>query len=136
MQKQTFTVNFPVKRYRVSPRLEILCRALLTFFSVDNIELSKSQALRVFNVLEIRLSGIYAGSSRDSLVGTGRGKYSLADIGAWPWVKGWKFSGFSEEEMGKFPHLLAWIERISQRPAVKRGIGEKYVMPEAVLPDF
>lgn len=28
--------------------------------------------------------------------------------------------------MKPFPHLLKWIERIAERPAVKRGIGEKY----------
>jgi len=28
--------------------------------------------------------------------------------------------------MKPFPHLLKWIERIAERPAVKRGIGERY----------
>lgn len=28
--------------------------------------------------------------------------------------------------MKPFPHLLKWIERIAERPAVKRGVGEKY----------
>lgn len=28
--------------------------------------------------------------------------------------------------MDEFPHLLKWIDRIAERPAVKRGIGEKY----------
>ena len=28
--------------------------------------------------------------------------------------------------MEGFPHLLKWIERIAERPAVKRGTGEKY----------
>ena len=41
-------------------------------------------------------------------------------------MKGWKFSGFTEEEMESFPHLLKWIDRIAARPAVQRGIGEKY----------
>lgn len=35
-------------------------------------------------------------------------------------------SGFSQEDMKPFPHVLKWIDRIAQRPAVKRGIGEKY----------
>jgi glutathione S-transferase len=28
--------------------------------------------------------------------------------------------------MKEFPHLLKWIDRIAARPAVQRGIGEKY----------
>jgi hypothetical protein len=31
---------------------------------------------------------------------------------------------------------LGWISRNAERPAVKRGVGEKYAMPEAKLPDF
>lgn len=30
--------------------------------------------------------------------------------------------------MDQFPHLLKWIDRIAQRPAVQRGIGDKYQM--------
>ena len=86
----------------------------------------KNETLRVFGVLEIQLSGKYTGQERDYLAGNGRGKYSVADIGTWPWVKIWKFSGFTEEEMKPFPHLLKWIERIAKRPAVQRGTGEKY----------
>lgn len=102
------------------------------------MEFSRNQALRVFDVLEIRLSGRHStdGRSREYLVGSGAGKYSIADMGVWSWVKGWKFSGFSAEEMSKFPCLLEWINRISQRPAVKRAVGEKYDMPDGILPDF
>lgn len=86
----------------------------------------RNEVLRVFGVLEIRLSGKYTGEPREYLAGNGKGKYSVADIGTWPWVKGWKKSGFTEEEMKPFPHLQKWIERIAERPAVKRGISEKY----------
>jgi len=86
----------------------------------------KNETLRVYGVLEIRLSGIYAGGPRDYLVGKGKGKYSVADIKTWPWVKGWERTGFTQEEMKPFPHLLKWIDRIAARPAVQRGIGEKY----------
>lgn len=84
------------------------------------------ETLRVFGVLEIHLSGKYTGEPKDYLAGKGKGKYSVADIGTWPWVKGWSFGGFTEEEMSAFPHLLKWIDRIAARPAVQRGIGEKY----------
>ena len=52
----------------------------------------------------------------------------MADIGTWTWVKGWERSGFTKDEMQAFPHLLKWIERIRERPAVKVGTGEKYEM--------
>jgi glutathione S-transferase len=102
------------------------------------MEFSRNQALRVFNVLEIRLSNQYSVEQkpRDYLVGAGVGKYSIADMGVWPWVKGWKFSGFSDKEMSKFPCLLEWIDRVGQRPAVKRAVGEKYNMPDGELPPF
>lgn len=81
----------------------------------------------MYGVLEIQLSGIYTGgTTRDYLAGAGKGKYSVADIKAWTWVKGWERSGFTDEEVKPFPNLLKWIDRIAQRPAVQRGIGEKY----------
>ena len=90
----------------------------------------RNETLRVYGVLEIHLSGRYTGSPREYLAGKGKGKYSVADIGTWPWVKGWEFSGFTKEEMSAFPHVLEWIARIAERPAVKRGIGEKYQLPK------
>jgi len=90
------------------------------------IERFRKETLRVFGVLEIRLSGIYTGETREYLAGKGKGKYSVADIGTWTWVKNWQRSGYTEEDFKAFPHLLQWIERIAQRPAVKRGTGEKY----------
>lgn len=39
-------------------------------------------------------------------------------------------TGFTEEEMAPFPHLLKWIDRIAERPAVKRGTGDKYSIPK------
>jgi len=90
------------------------------------IERFRNETLRVYGVLEIRLSGKYTGEPREYLAGKGKGKYSVADIGTWPWVKGYSFSGFTDEDMKPFPHLLKWIERIAERPAVKTGTGEKY----------
>jgi glutathione S-transferase len=86
----------------------------------------KNETLRVYGVLEIRLSGKYTGEPREYLAGKGKGKYSVSDIGTWPWVKGWKQTGFTDEEMKDFPHLLQWIDRIAAREAVQKGIGEKY----------
>jgi len=86
----------------------------------------RNETLRVYGVLEIQLSGKYTGSPREYLAGNGKGKYSVADIGTWPWVKGWERTGFTKEEMAPFPHLLQWVDRIAERPAVQKGIGEAY----------
>ncbi len=80
-------------------------------------------------MLEIHLSGKYTGSTRDYLAGHGRGKYSIADIGTWPWVQHLKVEMYTQEQRDGFPHVLKWIDRLAERDAVKRGIGEKYALP-------
>jgi len=88
----------------------------------------RNETLRVYGVLEIQLSGKFSadGQPKDYLAGNGKGKYSVADIGTWPWVKVWERSGFTKEEMNEFPNVLKWIDRIAERPAVKKGISDKY----------
>ncbi|PYI25691.1 glutathione S-transferase [Aspergillus indologenus CBS 114.80] len=97
----------------------------------------KAETLRIYNVLELRLSdGLAGGDAREYLAGAGRGTYSIADINAYPWVRAWSTSTITEEEMGQFPHLKKWIQRIEARPAVLRGIGDQYdeeVHPELLL---
>ncbi|KAH7378885.1 glutathione S-transferase-like protein [Cadophora sp. MPI-SDFR-AT-0126] len=90
------------------------------------IERFRKETARVFGVLEIRLSGKYTDEPRDYLAGKGKGKYSVADIGTWAWVKNYSASGYTEEEMKAFPHMVKWVDRIAERPAVKRGTGDKY----------
>jgi glutathione S-transferase len=90
------------------------------------IDRFRKETYRIFGVLELQLSGKYTGQPKEYLAGNGKGKYSASDIGTWAWVKNWPGSGYTEEEMKEFPHLLKWIGRIAERPAVKRGIGEKY----------
>jgi len=92
------------------------------------IERFRKETLRVFGVLEIRLSGKYTDEPREYLAGNGKGKYSVADIGTWAWVKNWQRSGYTEEDMKAFPHLLQWISRVAERPAVKKGTGDKYAL--------
>jgi len=92
------------------------------------IERFKKETLRVYGVLEIQLSGKYTGEPREYLAGNGKGKYSVADIKTWPWVKGWEKTGFTEDEMKDFPHVKKWIARIAERPAVQRGIGDDYAL--------
>lgn len=47
------------------------------------------------------------------------GDYSIADMASWPWVRQYEKKG---QDLAAFPHVREWIERIGQRPAVKRGI--------------
>lgn len=57
-------------------------------------------------------------------------------MGTFPHVRGYKVSGFSDDEMARFPFLLGWIARIAARPAVQEGISDKYCTehnPDAVL---
>ncbi|MCJ1344562.1 hypothetical protein MMC31_002765 [Peltigera leucophlebia] len=80
---------------------------------------------RLFGVLEIHLSGKFSGESRDYLAGKGRGKYSIADIGTWAWVKEIRATSL-KAKLDEYPHLSKYIERIAQRPACQRGIGKSY----------
>ena len=43
----------------------------------------KNETLRVYDVLEIQLSGRHSGQTREYLAGNGKGRYSVADISAW-----------------------------------------------------
>jgi GSH-dependent disulfide-bond oxidoreductase len=45
--------------------------------------------------------------------------YSIADIAAFPWIERHSWTGIS---LGSYPHLLAWLERIAARPAVRRAM--------------
>ncbi|KAJ7744508.1 glutathione S-transferase [Mycena maculata] len=69
---------------------------------------------RLYGVLEIRLA------DRDWLAGPGRGKLSIADFNVVAWVRVWKFSGV--DSIDEFPNVKAWLERISERPAVQAGV--------------
>ncbi len=92
----------------------------------DAISRFRTETLRIYSVFEIHLSGRYTGISREYLVGSGLGRYSIADIGAWPWVRSWKYAQLTTDEMAQFPCLLQWIDRIAARPAVQRGISDIY----------
>lgn len=46
-------------------------------------------------------------------------EFSIADIAAWPWVKGSEKYG---QDMRDFPTVVRWIGTIAERPAVQRGL--------------
>src|SRR5262245_42731147 len=47
------------------------------------------------------------------------GRYSIADMACVGWVRHWARQG---QEIGQFPHLKRWLERMMARPAVDRAI--------------
>ncbi|CAE7231970.1 unnamed protein product [Rhizoctonia solani] len=59
-------------------------------------------------------------SNRDYLVGSGKGRYGLADMNAFPWVRAHRWAGI--ENMDDYPHVQTWLNRISERPQVKTGL--------------
>lgn len=68
---------------------------------------------RLYGVLDARLA------DRDYLAGSGRGKYSIADIANYGWVNG---AGLAGIDLEKFPNVYKWFERLSDRPAVQKGV--------------
>lgn len=68
-----------------------------------------------------RLMGVLdtALSSRDYLVGPGRGKYSIADIANFSWVN---VSNFAGVDLAQFPNLERWWKAIDERPAVRKAL--------------
>ena len=86
----------------------------------------KSDFLRLIEIIEDHLSGKSTGQPRDYLAGNGKGKYSFADIATWPQINKFAFTGLTEEDTKPFPHVLKYIRRIGERPAVERGSGDAY----------
>jgi glutathione S-transferase len=68
---------------------------------------------RLYGILNARLAG------RDFIAGTGRGKYSIADMAIWPFAHAAAVLGL---ELEKFPNVFNWWEKINERPAVKRAL--------------
>ncbi|WP_211451502.1 glutathione binding-like protein [Collimonas antrihumi] len=69
-----------------------------------------NEAKRIYGVIDKQLS------QHHYLAGN---EYTIADIATFPWIRSWKNQGI---ELGDFPHLKAWFDTISARPAVKRGV--------------
>lgn len=83
---------------------------------------------RLYSVMEDRLAGRRENPTpkdgaepqpRDWLVGKGKGKYSVVDINAFPWVRLHSWAGVSVD---KFPNLQSWLARNEARDAVKAGL--------------
>ncbi|OTB09548.1 hypothetical protein M426DRAFT_316102 [Hypoxylon sp. CI-4A] len=67
---------------------------------------------RLYGVLDKRLA------DRDYVAGSGRGKYSIADINLLGWAD---FAIFSGIDLKLFPNVQKWLDRCQERPAVQKG---------------
>ncbi len=47
------------------------------------------------------------------------GAYSIADMACVGWAKGWERQG---QDIGQFPHLARWLDQVTARPAVQKGM--------------
>ncbi|MDD2845463.1 MAG: glutathione binding-like protein, partial [Rhodoferax sp.] len=71
---------------------------------------------RQMNVLDRRLSeSPYVGGD----------DYTIADIAIWPWygvlALGQLYEAGEFLQVNEYPHVMAWAEKIAQRPAAQRG---------------
>ena len=73
------------------------------------IERYHKEALRLYGVLEKALG------QSDYLAG----EYSIADIATYPWV--WRHD-IHQVKLENFPNVKRWYDKITERPAVKRGM--------------
>jgi len=73
------------------------------------IERYTNEVNRLYGVMNRRLA------DRDYLAGD----YSIADMAAYPWTTGWKQQG---QDIGEFPNLAAWQQRMAARKAVAVGM--------------
>ncbi len=73
------------------------------------IERYTNEAKRLYGVLNKHL--------RDSEYLAG--KYSIADIAAFPWIKIYERQDI---DISDFPHVNRWLKTITKRPAVIRGL--------------
>lgn len=74
------------------------------------VERYTNEVTRLLRVMEQRLKeNAYLGDR----------EFSIADIAAWPWVKGSEKYG---QDMRDFPSVVRWTGAIAERPAVQRGL--------------
>lgn len=71
------------------------------------IERYTNEVNRLYGVLDRRLA------DREYLAGV----YSIADMAAWPWI----LPEGQGQNLEDFPNLKAWVERLKERPALRRG---------------
>lgn len=80
------------------------------------IDRYQNEGRRLFEVLDGHLNG------REWLADD----FSIADIANWCWVRTHKWSGISTEGLD---HLKAWVARLEERPACRRGVEVPFKLP-------
>ncbi|ELU40766.1 hypothetical protein AG1IA_05209 [Rhizoctonia solani AG-1 IA] len=103
----------PTTSTATRPRRSDLAQKLVINFVMDTLGYI-NETKRLYSVLNDRLT------DREYLVGPGKGRYGLADINAYPWVRSWSWAGVDSLEA--FPNVEAWLKRISERPQVDSGL--------------
>jgi GSH-dependent disulfide-bond oxidoreductase len=68
----------------------------------------RNEVGRLYSVLNRRLA------DREFVAGA----YSIADMAIWPWANGWQNQ---QQDIERFPHMKAWLERVGARSAVQAG---------------
>jgi GST-like protein len=73
----------------------------------------RNEVCRLYSVLNRRLA------DRPFVAGD----YSIADMAIWPWANRWQHQ---QQDIERFPHMAAWLERVGARPAVQeaRAVGK------------
>lgn len=79
---------------------------------------TNEQALERYRRESLRLYGVVEGelAKRDYIAGT---HYSIADIALFTWLRTYEELDL---DISTFPAVRAWLEKLAQRPAVKRGL--------------
>jgi GST-like protein len=73
-----------------------------------------TQAMRVSEVIEQRLAHhAYLGGAH----------YSVADMATFPWLRNIP-ALLGDTATAKFPHIMAWVAKINERPAVKAALAK------------
>jgi GST-like protein len=84
----------------------------------------RTQVKRICEVLDKRLGEVpYLGGS----------EYTIADVATLPWARNLKL--LIGDGVSAYPNLMAWVERLDQRPAVARAIASVEKM-RATLTQF
>jgi len=97
------------------------------------IQRYQNETRRLYRVLETRLheqAGLHRTPNAAYLVG---GKFTIADLACFSWVNWAEWAGI-RLTADEFPHLTRWVEDITARPAVGRGLDvpEPFEMKKAM----
>ncbi|TFK86876.1 hypothetical protein K466DRAFT_653471 [Polyporus arcularius HHB13444] len=118
--ERKFTFDPQTREYTEMPAVDLL-RPTHYCKLKQNMKYAKQRYIdetkRLYGVLNVRLNG------REWLAGSGRGKYSIADMNAYPWVSAHASSGI--ESMDEWPRVKAWLERTWERQAVRVAMNSR-----------